>query len=193
MDRVMTRSGRFLAVGGVASVVLGLSALIWPGLSLAAFTALFGAFALVYGIGAIGTGLTLASRKSTEWVPFIVGGIGAVVISAITFLYPGVTDLALIYLVGAFAFATGVMQILAAMDIWGEVNGAAWLGLGGLASIVFGIIVAFHPGAGLLAMLWVFGVYAIAGGVSQLVASYRIHQFRGEVKAVAAAMRPSAV
>lgn len=193
MDRVMTRSARFLAVGGLASVVFGLIVLIWPGLSLVAFTALFGAFALVYGVGALGTGLTLAARKSTEWVPFIVGGIGGLAISAMTFIYPGITELALIYLVGAFAFATGLMQILAAMDVWGEVDGAAWLALGGLASIVFGIIVAFHPAAGLLAILWVVGVYAIAGGVAQLVASYRIHQFRADVKAVAGAMRPSAV
>jgi uncharacterized membrane protein HdeD (DUF308 family) len=193
MDRVMTRSARLLAVGGIASIVFGITVLLWPGISLLALTGLFGAFAFVYGAFALGAGLTLVAHKSTEWVPFVVSGLGAVLISAVTFLHPAVTELALAYLIGAWALLTGAFEIVAAVDMWGETDGALWFAISGLASIIFGILVAFRPGAGLLTILWVIGIYAIVGGASRLVASYRIHQFHGDVKAVAGAMHPSKV
>lgn len=191
MDRVMTRTARFLAVGGVASIVFGLIVLLWPGISLVALTALFGAFAFVYGSFALGVGLTLIAHKSTDWVPYVVGGAAGIVIAAITFLHPAVTLLVLTYVVAAWALVIGGVEIVGAIDMWGEVDGAFWLALGGAFSIVFGIIVAIQPGAGLLAILWLIGLYAILGGATRLVAAYRIHQFHGEVKSAVGALRTS--
>lgn len=193
MDRVMTRSARFLAVGGAASIVFGVIVLLWPGISLVALTALFGAFAFVYGSFSLGVGLTLIAHKSTEWVPYVVGGVAGIILAAITFLHPAVTLLVLTYLVAAWALVVGGVEIVGAIDMWGEVDGAFWLALGGAFSIVFGIVVAIQPGTGLLAILWLIAVYAIAAGVTRLVAAYRIHQFHGAVKAVVGAPRASAI
>lgn len=191
IDRVMTRSARFLAIGGVASIVFGVTVLLWPGISLAALTALFGAFAFVYGSFSLGVGLTLLARRSTEWVPFTLGGIAGVVIAAITFLHPAATDLALTFLIGAWAFVVGVLEIAGAIDMWGEIDGALWLAINGAASVIFGILVAFRPGAGLLAILWLIGIYAVFAGVIRLVAAWRMHQFHSEVKTTVGAMRTS--
>src|SRR5581483_3539942 len=103
MDKLLTRTARFLAVGGAASMVFGVIVLLWPGISLVALTALFGAFAFVYGAFAVGAGLTLLAHRSTEWVPYMLGGLAGVLVGVITFLHPAVTVLVLTYLVAAWA------------------------------------------------------------------------------------------
>jgi uncharacterized membrane protein HdeD (DUF308 family) len=44
--------------------VFGVIAPIWPGISLVALTALFGAFALVYGAVAVASGLNLLAPRA---------------------------------------------------------------------------------------------------------------------------------
>jgi len=191
MDTALTRSSRFLGVGGVASIVFGVIVLFWPGISLVALTALFGAFAFVYGTFAVGAGLTMLAHKSTEWVPYMLGGAAGIVLGVITFLHPGVTVLVLTYLVAAWAFVIGVAEIMGAIDLWGEVPGTALMAVGGAMSIVFGLLVAFWPGAGLMAILWLVGFYAILGGILRLVASYQVHQFHSDVKAAFGGIQPT--
>jgi len=189
MDKALTRMSRSLAVAGIVSIVFGVTVLLWPGISLLSLTLLFGAFAFVYGTFAIGAGLYLLAHRSTEWAPYVAAGVAGVIIGVITYLHPGITDLTLVYLVGAWAFVIGAFDILAAIDMRGTFPGAMWLGLTGALSVVFAIVVAFRPGAGMLAILWVIGFYGILAGVTRLVAAYRIHQFHGDVKAVATSMR----
>jgi uncharacterized membrane protein HdeD (DUF308 family) len=196
MDRVLIDTGvkrmaRWLGVAGVASVVFGVILLLWPGISLVALTALFGAFAFLFGTFAFGAGLNLLAHRSTAWVPYMVGGLGGVLIGVVTFLQPGITALTLAYLIAAWAFVVGVFEIVAGIEMWGELPGAVWLAIGGALSIVFGILIAWRPGAGLLAIVWLIGLYAILGGIAQLVGAYRIHQFRRDVKAAAGATRPT--
>lgn len=191
MDKALTRMSRLLAVAGVASIVFGTTVLLWPGISLLSLTLLFGAFAFVYGTFAVGAGLYLLAHRSTDWVPYVAAGTAGVIIGVITYLHPGITDLTLVYLVAAWAFVVGVFEIVAALDMRGTLPGAVWLGLAGALSVVFAVVVAFRPGAGMLAILWVIGFYAILAGGTRLVAAYRIHQFHGDVKAIGARIRPS--
>jgi uncharacterized membrane protein HdeD (DUF308 family) len=191
IDTGIKRMARWLGVAGVASVVFGVILLLWPGISLLALTALFGAFAFVFGAFAFGAGLNLLAHKSTAWVPYMVGGLGGVLIGVVTFLQPGITALTLAYLIAAWAFVVGVFEIVAGIEMWGELPGAVWLAIGGALSIVFGILIAWRPGAGLLAIVWLIGLYSILGGIAQLVGAYRIHQFRRAATAAAGATRPT--
>ena len=190
MDIALKRSARYLAFGGVAAIVFGVVVLLWPGLSLVALTYLFGAFAFVYGILAVASGLNLAAHKSTDWVPFIVGGLVGVAFGVVTLFFPGLTALTLVYFIAAWAIMTGVFGIVAAIDLHGEVEGAYWMGISGALSIVFGGIVAIWPGEGAFAILWLIAFYAIVSGITQLVAAYRIHEFRSTVTNVVGALRP---
>lgn len=185
LDRPVKRMARWLGIGGVTAIVFGVTLLLWPGISLQALTALFGAFAFVYGAFAMGAGLSLLAHRSTEWAPYVVGGAAGVLLGVVTFLHPAVTELTLAFLIAAFAFVAGVFQIIAATDMWGDTKDAIWFGISGVVSIVFGALVVWHPGAGLLAFVWMIGVYAIAVGIAQLVGSYRIYQVRREAKGIA--------
>lgn len=149
-----------------------------------ALIALFGAFALVYGAMFLAAGLNLVAHKRTDWVPYVVGGLAGIAIGAVTFFRPGVTALVLIYFIAAWAIVTGLFEIVAAVDMHGEIQGDWLLGLSGLVSIVFGALVAIRPGDGALAILWLIGIYAIIGGVARLVFAYRMYSTRETVRGV---------
>ena len=190
MDIALKRTARYLAFAGVAAIVFGVVVLVWPGISLVALTSLFGAFAFVFGTLAVAGGLNLLAHRSTEWVPFVLGGLVGVAIGVMTFFSPGITALALVYFIAIWAIMTGVFEIVAAIDMHGEVSGATWIGVAGVLSVLFGAIVAIWPGSGALAILWLIGFYAIVAGVTRLFAAYRIHEFRSDAKAVVGALRP---
>ena len=190
MDKGLTRLSRWLVVAGIGDILFGGIILIWPGISLEALTIVFGAFALVYGLSAIGGGLNLLAHKSTDWVPFVINGLVGVVVGAITFVTPGVTALSLTYLIAAWSFITGASLVIGAIDMRG-MPGVGWLAVTGVLSVVFGVLVAIQPLAGVLAILWIIASYAIFAGVTQLVAAWRINQFRGDVAKLVTAAQAS--
>ncbi len=184
VDRTLTRSSRFLGLGGVVAIVFGIVLLVWPNLSLVALLALFGAFALVYGVLGLAAGLTLLARRSTEGVPFVLGGLAGIAIGAVTFFRPDITALVLVYVIAAWAIVTGIFEIVAAVDAYEAKVEAWWLGISGVLSIVFGAIIAIWPGSGVLALLWLIGIYSIVLGVMRIVYAYRLHTARNAVRNV---------
>jgi uncharacterized membrane protein HdeD (DUF308 family) len=175
VEKVLARNSRLLAVGGLAAIVFGVVVLVWPSISAVALVALFGAFALIYGLLALGQGLNLLAERNTYWVPYVLGGLGGIAIGAVTFFRPGVTALILVYFIAVWAIVTGIFQLVVSVDQAGEVKGDWLIGLTGLLSIAFGTLIAIFPGSGALAILWLIGAYAIVLGVIQLVAAYRLH------------------
>jgi len=191
LERAISRSAVYLGVAGVASIAFGVITLFWPGISLIALTALFGGFTLVYGAFALASGLNLLAHRSTDWVPYVLGGLAGMVVGIVTFFAPGLTDLTLIFVIAAWAIMVGVFEIIASLDLRGVVKGAGWLAASGIVSIAFGVLVAARPGTGALAILWLIGAYAILGGATKLYAAYRIHSVESDVKrSVATTMQP---
>jgi uncharacterized membrane protein HdeD (DUF308 family) len=84
-------------------------------------------------------------------------------------LYPHVTVLFLIMLMGLTWLATGMLQIIAAFRLRREIHNEAWLVLTGLISILSGLFVLLKPGDGALALLWLISAYAIAFGTGLLI------------------------
>jgi uncharacterized membrane protein HdeD (DUF308 family) len=190
LDRALKQSARFLALSGLAAVVFGVLVLVWPGISLVAMIALFGAFALVYGVFVLASGLNLLAHRSANWVPYVLGGLAGIGIGAATFFRPDITALALVYLIAAWAIVIGVFEIVAAVDLHGEIKGEWLLGLAGVLSILFGALIAIRPGEGVLAILWLIGVYAIATGIMRLVFAYRLHSAAETVQKAARRFEP---
>src|SRR5690349_5468626 len=177
MEKAMSRSAVYLGVSGVASIVFGAIALFLPGITLVALTLLFGVFAIVSGVLALGSALNLLAHRSTEWVPSLLGGLAGVLIGGATLLYPGLTDIALVYLIAGFAIVAGGLELIGSLQLFGAVSGAGWMAVAGVISIVFGVLVAAaQPSAGALAIVWLIGVYAILTGGSRLIGAYRMYR-----------------
>jgi uncharacterized membrane protein HdeD (DUF308 family) len=184
IDTTLKRSSRMLALMGVASIGFGIVVLAWPKLTLVALLALFGAFALVTGAFMVGAGLEHLAEHRTDWVPYVLGGLAGIAAGCFTFFRPGITGLVLLYLIAGWAIVTGAFEIAAAFDLWDETHESWLLGLAGVLSIAFGILIAVYPLSGALAIVWLIGAYAIAFGVIELVYAYRVHQAPTEARKV---------
>ncbi len=188
MYNALVRNTRFFALSGVAAIAFGIIALVWPGLTFVALLALFGAFAFVTGAFTLGSGLNLLVERQTTWVPYVIGGLGGIAVGAATFLWPHWTALTLVFLIAFWAIFTGVFEIVASIDLAGELDGDWMLGLSGVLSVVFGTVVALFPRSGALAVIWLIGLYAILDGITRLMVAYRVNNAGKEVKS---ALQPS--
>lgn len=161
-----------LLLRGVAAIVFGILALAWPGLTLLTLIFLYAAFALTDGVIAIIAAIT-GSAPAGRWWLAIVGLIG-VAVGALTFMLPGMTALILLYTMAGWAVATGVFQIIGAIRLRKEIDNEWLLILSGVISVLFGLGVMVHPGAGALALVWVIGTYAIIAGVTYIGLAFRL-------------------
>ena len=146
-----------LVLRGVVAILFGVMTFIWPQITLATLVFLFGAYAIVDGVFAIVAGVR-APREFARWWVLLIEGILSVIAGLIAFAVPGITALLLLGLIAGWAIITGVIEIVAAVQLRKEIQGEWLLALGGITSILFGVLLLLNPGAGALAVLWLIGI-----------------------------------
>jgi uncharacterized membrane protein HdeD (DUF308 family) len=162
-----------LALRGVLGILFGIVALVWPGITLIVLVAFFGAYMLVDGIVALAAAVRFRHERE-RWMPLLLEGILGIAIGAFTFFYPQITALAWVYVIAFWAIVTGVFEIIAAVRLRSVIQGEFFLGLTGVLSILLGLAMAVFPGAGLLAWVWLIGIYAIIFGVLLIALAFRV-------------------
>lgn len=172
MLTLLSRNWWLFTLRGLAAILFGILAIIWPDVTLTFLVLLFGSYALVDGLLAIFAALTNTSGERRWW--FLFEGFVSVAIGVITFIWPAITGLALLYVIAAWAILTGILEIVAAIQLRRVISNEWWLILSGVASIVFGAAVALFPGAGALGILWFIAAYALVFGVSLVALSLKI-------------------
>ena len=178
MFDMMTRTWWAVALRGVVAVLFGLLALIWPDITLLALVILFGAYSLVDGTFALGSAIfgENADGSSRAWLA--VQGVSGVAIGLITFFWPDVTALVLLYLIAFWAIVTGVLGVIAAIRLRRELNGEWLMVLAGTLSVVFGILLAVWPAAGALTLVLFIGAYALLFGIVLIGLAFRLRHLR---------------
>ncbi len=172
MTRFLSNVTTMLAVRGVLAVLFGIVALAWPGITLAALVALFGAFALIDGIGALASAITDAASPLPRGV-LALDGVAGIAAGVVTFFFPAITSLALLYIIAAWALISGSLLIGAAAT--GPRIAPAWLMLlDGAVSVLFGIALIASPGSGILAIVWTLGLFGIVSGVGMVAGAIRL-------------------
>ncbi len=152
---------------GIAAVLFGVLTLVWPKLSLTVLVLVFGVFAVISGITAV-----VAALRSTDipgWGLLLFEGILGILVGAIALVFPGITALAFLYLLAAWAIITGILEVIAPLSFPMSTGRAVLMALAGVLSVVFGILIAAQPAAGLLAVVWLIGIYAIVFGIMYIV------------------------
>jgi len=169
----MCRNWGWVALRGLVAVLFGIFAFIWPGVTLAALVIVWGAFALADGLLSLVEGFRVRDQGKPFWSLVVVGliGIGA---GVVTFLWPGMTALVLLLFIAAWAFVMGIFQIVAAIRLRKEIDNEWLLGLSGVLSVLFGVLLFVRPGQGALALIWVIGAYAIFFGITLIVLGLRL-------------------
>ena len=177
MLTVLARNWWALALRGLLAVLFGVAAFVWPGITLGALVVLFGAYALVDGVFAIVAAIRAAGREM-RWWPLVVEGLVGIGVGVLTFAWPGITALALLYLIAGWAIITGIFEIAAAVRLREVIEGEWLLGLGGVASVLFGVAIALFPGAGALALVWMIGAFAVFFGIVLIGLGLRLRGLR---------------
>jgi uncharacterized membrane protein HdeD (DUF308 family) len=157
-------------------VLFGVLAIAWPGITLAALVIVWGAYALADGVLALIAAWQVRDQGRPFWSLVVVGLLG-IAAGIVTFLWPGITALALLMVIAAWALVMGIFQIVAAIRLRKAIEGEWLLGLSGVASVVFGVLMFISPGAGALAVLSLIAAFALLFGVLQIVLGFRLRSY----------------
>jgi uncharacterized membrane protein HdeD (DUF308 family) len=151
-------------IRGVLAILFGILALVFPGATLRVLALLFGAYAVVEGIfnGIIAL---RAPKGESRWWVLLLEGIISVAAGFIAFLYPDITVLVFVVLLGVWAIITGAFEIAAAIRLRKYIEGEWLLVLSGILSILFGAIFLFVPSIGALTIAVLVGAYALLFGI----------------------------
>jgi len=177
MIGLFTKNWWVLLLRGIVAVLFGILAITRPGITLAVLVLLFGIYAVVDGCLALFAAIGGWSHREDRWLLLLEGfiGIGA---GILTLRAPGITAVALLFFIAAWALATGVLRIVAAIRLRKEITGEFWLALSGIASVVFAFLVMMNPAAGALAIAWLIGWYALFLGAMLVMLSIKLHNIR---------------
>lgn len=162
----------WIGVRGALALVFGIVLLAFPGISLAALVLTFGAVAFADGMAVIAT--AIAGRSGRGWMVF--HGIVSVLTGITVWVWPDISALALLYVIGAWAIVIGGLQVASAFELLLDGGDRVLLVLSGLVSIAFGAIMWVQPGAGALALITLIAAFAIATGTTLLVTGFRIRR-----------------
>jgi uncharacterized membrane protein HdeD (DUF308 family) len=162
---------------GVLAVLFGITALAAPRISFVALVAAFGLYALVDGVITLISAFRHRAADTPRWHPVLEGAAG-IVVGALTLFWPGITALALVYLVAAWALVSGALKIVAAVKLRKAIHGEWLLALAGVATLALGVFLFVRPAAGALALTIWFGAYALIFGVTLIGLGLRIRSWR---------------
>jgi uncharacterized membrane protein HdeD (DUF308 family) len=193
LDIVEGDSWRASAVRGASAVVFGVLALAWPGPTVWVFVVLFGVYALVDGFAELGVFVARTPDNPRRNGVVLFRAFVSMTVAVIAFAWPGITALALLYLIAAWAFVVGGAEIaLAIRHRAGEAHD--WLiGLGGVLSIALAVVLVADPGSGVLTITWAVAWFAIVGGIISLVRAWQLRNAHPHAGASHATPRPGAL
>jgi uncharacterized membrane protein HdeD (DUF308 family) len=176
MRPILARNWWSLVLRGVLGIILGVITFVWPGITLTALVFLFAGYALLDGALSL-AGALRAAEAHERWGALLFEGIVGILAAFVTALWPAITALALVFVIAAWAIVTGIAEIAAAVRLRRQIHGEWMLALAGVASILFGVLLAAMPLAGALVLaLWV-GAYMLVFGVMLVALGLRLRSW----------------
>jgi uncharacterized membrane protein HdeD (DUF308 family) len=170
MFQIMKQYWWLVLLRGLAALAFGVLTLFNPGVTAVALVLYFGIYAIINGGINLGLALFGGSQEHHRFMLGVQGVLG-VVLGVVVITWPGISMLSLLAVIIAYAFITGILEVVAAFQVRD-----VWLGLSGLISILFGLYALRFPGDGALAVVLVIGVYAILAGVALIITSFQVRK-----------------
>ena len=164
---------------GVLGIIFGILALIFPGPTILSLVLLFSAYMLVDGIFGIISAVRAIRRKEDRWGLLIFEGLLDIATGAVAFLWPGLTVVAFVWLIAAWAIVSGGLMTAAGFRLNIE-HGRWWLVLGGLLSLAYGVLLIITPLIGAVVLTWWLGAYALVFGVALVILSLKLRSRQHE-------------
>jgi uncharacterized membrane protein HdeD (DUF308 family) len=163
----LTKMRWALGLNGLLAVAVGVVILVWPGICLFVLTILFGVYALATGVVGLYYSFTAEANGERGWLVF--SGLLGIAVGIMVLVWPNISELALLYVIGAYAIVLGIVAVVGAF--WLPIDGGdtALLILSGLVSIAFGVVMFAKPGDGALVTLALIAAFALVTGITELI------------------------
>jgi uncharacterized membrane protein HdeD (DUF308 family) len=158
---------------GIASLILGILVLIWPGASLLAAGVLFGLYLLISGVFQLVSAFGTHKATSLRVLAFISGAL-SIVLGLFCFRGPMQSILLLALWIGIGWLFRGITQALAAASD-PSVPARGWQVFLGIVSFLAGIVLIVSPFASVAVLTLVGGWWLVAVGIAEIVTAIRIH------------------
>lgn len=174
LAKAITGKWWLVTLRGVLAVLFGVAAWVWPNITVFTLVLLFGSYAVIGGVASLAAARGQRRQGHSLW-PSILQGVLGIGTGIVVMLWPGVSALALMYVIAGWAFVTGLFEVIGAIELRKTIEHEWRLALAGIGSIAFGVFAALYPGAGAVALVWTIGVYAIAFGFLLVALGFRLH------------------
>lgn len=179
--QALAKSWWMLGVRGLVALAFGLVALFWPGMTLGALIVFYAIFMLFDGAFAIGAAVSRSPWNRT-WLPLLVVGLVSLLAGALSVIRPGLSDVALLYLIAGWAILCGVVEIITSLKLRQFMpDELLWVSIG-ILSFLFGLLLAIvpNPGTG----LWLIASFAFVYGILQLAFALRLRRGEAHISTV---------
>jgi uncharacterized membrane protein HdeD (DUF308 family) len=180
MANDLARNWWLLALRGIAGILFGITAFVWPESTLAALVLVFGAYVFVDGIFAVVAGIGMR-RHMDRWWLIVLEGAAGIILGVLTFLSPDTTTLVLLTFIAAWSIVTGIFEIATAVRLRKLMPNEWLLILSGVVSIIIGGLLIGQPGAGAISIVWLLGAYALLFGILTLMLAFRVRGMRDTI------------
>jgi uncharacterized membrane protein HdeD (DUF308 family) len=164
----------WLVLIGVLAIIVGILALVWPGVTILALVILFAVYAFI--AAGLQAARAFASDRAGPVFGHLLLALVDIAAGVLALLWPAPTALVLVLVVGIWAVAAGFTEIFAAFGSRETAGTRAMFILAGLVSVAFGVVLFAWPGLGAVTLALLFGIFAIVYGVSQIVTGIRLRR-----------------
>ncbi|MGY6023716.1 HdeD family acid-resistance protein [Streptomyces spinosirectus] len=166
-------------ITGVASLILGVLVLVWPGASLVAAGVLFGLYLLCSGIFQLVAAFGTHTTTSLRVLAFISGAL-SILLGLFCFRGPMQSILLLGLWIGIGWLIRGITQTLAAIHD-PSMPARGWQIFLGIVTFVAGIVLIDSPFQSVAVLTLVGGIWLVAVGVVEIITAIRV---RGRAREV---------
>jgi uncharacterized membrane protein HdeD (DUF308 family) len=177
MLEVLTRYWWAFIARGVLAIALGVMVYAWPAITVTALIIVFGIYAFADGVFLLVKAIGGWKARDDRWLLLFEGLLG-IGIGLITFFAPGVTAIGLLFYIAAWSLTTGILEIVGAIRLRKEIQGEVLWIFSGIVSILLAFFLMIFPGAGIVGLVWLLGLYAIVFGVLLIALGIRIRVHR---------------
>jgi uncharacterized membrane protein HdeD (DUF308 family) len=188
MSAVLAQNWWLIALRGVFAILFGIIAFAAPGAVMLTLALFFAAYLLVDGVIGIAAAVR-AARAHERWGLLLAEGALNIVMGLIAAVLPVSAVLAFVFVTAAWALITGGLMLAAAFKLT-QTHGRLWLALGGIVSVIWGVLLVIAPLVGAVVLTWWLGAYALVFGIALLVLAFQLRAHKDDTRANVAA-RPA--
>ena len=173
MLTALSRNWWATVLRGLLAIGVGILAWSRPDVFWASLVLVFGVYAIVDGAFAIFAAIQGETRDRAF---HLYEGILGVAVGTLVFLYPDQAGTAIVLVIGLWAVASGVIEIVSAVRLRREIADEWLLGLSGILSIILGAILILRPQFGQVTTTYVLGTYGLVFGLVLVVLGLRLRR-----------------